>query len=392
MMALALQMFSGIESDVTAPGSTAAADERWAWVALAQVPGIIGNARRYHDLLTLGAPADVFSMPRPVLAEHIGARAAEELTTFNWREAAAAQAARAARCAARLVLLPDADYPALLRPVDLPPPFLLIRGDLRREDALGIAIVGSRRGSPYGLRTAERLGADLGGRGVTVVSGLARGVDTAAHRGALDAGGRTLAVLGSGVDVVYPPENSPLARAVTEAGAVVSQFPMGTPPLPHHFPARNRLIAGMALGTVVVEAAARSGALITARLAAELGREVYAVPGNVSSDGSHGTNGLIRDGARLVEGWEDVVAEWPRELRDALRPVSGAGPSSSTAAAEVPAPGASALLALLGDEPVAIDTLVERSRLSSGQASAELIGLELRGLVRRVAGQRYIRS
>jgi DNA processing protein len=224
------------------------------------------------------------------------------------------------------------------------------------------------------------------------VSGLARGVDTAAHRGALDAGARTLAVLGSGVDVVYPPENGALARAVTEAGAVVSQFPMGTPPLPHHFPARNRLIAGMALGTVVVEAAARSGALITARLAGELGREVYAVPGNVSSDGSHGTNGLIRDGARLVEGWEDVVAEWPRELRDALRPMSGAGAPSSTAGAEVPPPGTSALLALLGDEPVAIDTLVERSRLSSGQASAELIGLELRGLVRRVAGQRYIRS
>jgi DNA processing protein len=194
------------------------------------------------------------------------------------------------------------------------------------------------------------------------------------------------------VDVVYPPENGALAREVAGAGAVVSQFPMGTPPLPHHFPARNRLIAGLTLGTVVVEAAERSGALITARLAGELGREVYAVPGNVSSEGSHGANGLIRDGARLVEGWADVVAEWPRELREAVRPVIAAGPPSSTVVAEVAAPGASVLLALLGDEPVSIDTLVERSRLTSGQASAELIGLELRGLVRRVAGQRYIRS
>ena len=191
-----------------------------------------------------------------------------------------------------------------------------------------MAIVGSRRGTPYGLRMAERLGGDLGGRGVTVVSGLARGVDTAAHRGALDAGGRTLAVLGSGVDVVYPPENRGLAAEVVKAGAVVSQFPMGTAPLPYHFPARNRVIAGLTLGTVVVEAAERSGALITARLAGELGREVYAVPGNVSSAGSQGTNSLIQDGAKLVQGWEDVVAEWPREWRQALRPLPARGPAT----------------------------------------------------------------
>jgi DNA processing protein len=167
---------------------------------------------------------------------------------------------------------------------------------------------------------------------------------------------------------------------------------MGTPPLAHHFPARNRLIAGLTLGTVVVEAAERSGALITARLAGELGREVYAVPGNVSSEGSQGANGLIRDGARLTQGWEDVVAEWPADLRGALRPVLASGSSSSGNAVDVPTPGQSPLLELLGDEPVAIDTLVEQSRLPSGQASAELIELELRGLVRRIDGQRYIRS
>lgn len=392
MMALALQMFSAIEHDVAALGTVRAADERWAWVALAQVPGITGNARRYHDLLLVGAPAEIFSKPRPVLAEIVGLEVAQRLIAYDWRRAATEQATLAQRFGARLVLLPDADYPVLLRPIDLPPPFLLVRGDLLREDALGVAIVGSRRGSPYGLRVAERLSADLGGRGVTVVSGLARGIDTAAHRGALDVGGRTIAVLGSGVDVLYPPENGRLAREVARAGAVVSQFPMGTPPLPHHFPARNRLIAGLTLGTVVVEAAERSGALITARLAGELGREVYAVPGNVSAEGSQGTNGLIRDGARLIQGWEDVVAEWPADLREALRPVLASEPSSRGDVPEVPAPEASALLALLGEEPVAIDTLVEQSRLPSGQASAELIALEVRGLVRRIDGQRYIRS
>jgi DNA processing protein len=290
-----------------------------------------------------------------------------------------------------LVLLDEPEYPVLLRPIDLPPPFLLVRGELLRSDGLAVALVGSRRGSAYGLRMAERLGSDFGGRGVTVVSGLARGVDTAAHQGSLDAGGRTVAVLGSGVDVVYPPENRQLADAIIRTGALVSQFPMGTPPLPHHFPARNRLIAGMTLGTVVVEAAERSGALITARLAGELGREVYAVPGNVSSPGSHGANALIQDGAKLVQGWEDIVAEWPSEWRRALRETSATAPVRT--GREAPAdPGERMILAALGDEPVAVDTVVEESRLPSSQVSAGLLALELRGLVRRITGQRYVRS
>jgi DNA processing protein len=239
---------------------------------------------------------------------------------------------------------------------------------------------------------AERLAGDLSARGVTVVSGLARGVDTAAHKGALEAAGRTVAVLGSGVDVVYPPENRRLAAEVVAAGALVSQFPMGTPPLPHHFPARNRLIAGMSLGTVVVEAAERSGALITARLAGELGREVYAVPGNVSSPGSQGTNALIQDGAKLVQGWEDIVAEWPSAWRRALRQPSDGAPSLAAASGAPVDPGERAILAALGDEPVAVDALVEESRLPSSQVSAGLMALELRGLVRRLVGHRYVRS
>ena len=327
---------------------------------------------------------------RRTLAGAVGDEAAGALATFDWRRAARAQAAAAARCAARLVLLSDADYPATLRPIDLPPPFLLVRGSLVREDGLAVAIVGSRRGSEYGLRMAERLAADLGARGVTVASGLARGVDTAAHRGALDAGGRTIAVLGSGVDVVYPPENRRLASEVAEAGALVSQFPMGASPLPHHFPARNRVIAGLTLGTVVVEAAERSGALITARCAGELGREVYAVPGSVSLPGSQGTNRLIQDGAKLVQGWEDVVAEWPSDWRRALRELPATSEQGGRPSAVEP--GERVILAMLGDEPVAVDAVVERSGLPTGQVSARLTALELRGLVRRMTGQRYVRS
>jgi DNA processing protein len=364
-----------------------AAEERWAWVALAMVRTIGERARRYHDLLGLGSPADVFRASRRTLAGLVGDEAAADLVAFDWQRAMEAQAAAAARCDARLVLVGDGEYPAALRAVELPPPFLLVRGELRREDGLAVAIVGSRRATPYGLRMAERLAGDLAARGVTVVSGLARGVDTAAHRGALGAGGRTVAVLGSGVDVVYPSENRRLAAEIAAAGATVSQFPMGTAPLPHHFPARNRVIAGLTLGTVVAEAADRSGALITARLAGELGREVYAVPGNVSAPGSQGANGLIQDGAKLVQSWEDVVAEWPPDWRRALRtPPDGAGPAAPVESGE------RAILAMLGDEPVAVDAMVELSGLPSNQIAAGLTALELQGLARRVAGQRYVRS
>jgi DNA processing protein len=386
-MALALHVFSGLEPTVTMLEGRSPAVERWAWVALALVRPVAARARAYHDLLRLGSPADVFQASRGALAAVVGEDAAAAILVFDWRQAVRNQAAAARRCGARLVLLADADYPASLRPIDLPPPFLLVRGEIRREDALAIAIVGSRKASPYGVRMAEQLSGDLAARGVTVVSGLARGVDTAAHRGAVGVGGRTIAVLGSGVDVVYPPENRRLAADVAESGAVVSQFPMGTAPLPQHFPARNRVIAGLALGTVVVEAAERSGALITARCAGELGREVYAVPGSVSAPGSQGTHALIQDGAKLVQGWEDVVAEWPQEWRRALRVPGAEGPEGAGSGA-----GQEGLLALLGDEPMAVDAMVERTGLAPSEVSAGLTELELLGLARRTSGQHFVRA
>src|SRR5207244_733709 len=212
----------------------------------------------------------------------------------------------------------DPRYPALLATI-ASPPTLWVRGELRDTDALAIAIVGSRRSTPYGVEVAENLASELAARDVTIVSGLARGIDAAAHRGALAAGGRTVAVLGSGVDIIYPPENRALAAEVERSGALVSQFPLGTLPLPHHFPARNRTLAALALGVVVVEAAERSGALITAGFAGDLGREVFAVPGRLTSAASQGANGLIQDGVKLVLGWADVVSELPDEWRRLVR-------------------------------------------------------------------------
>src|SRR5947199_5850674 len=212
----------------------------------------------------------------------------------------------------------DPNYPALLGAIPSPPT-LYVRGAVTVDDALALAIVGARAATPYGVEVAERLAGELAARGVTIVSGLARGIDAAAHRGALGARGRTLAVLGCGLDVVYPLENRALARAIEAQGALVSQFAPGMPALPGHFPARNRTLAGLALGVVVVEAADRSGALITAGFAGDLGREVFAVPGRITSPTSAGAHRLIQDGAKLVTCWQDIVSELPEPWRRAVR-------------------------------------------------------------------------
>lgn len=280
----------------------------------------------------------------------------------------------------------DAEYPAHLREIPAPPERLWVRGSLVDDDALAIAIVGSRRATPFGLELAEQLAGDLAARGITVVSGLARGIDSAAHRGALEAGGRTIAVLGGGVDSVYPPENRRLAARITERGAVLSQFAPGAPALAHHFPVRNRIIAGLALGVVVVEAAERSGTLITAGHAGDLGREVMAVPGRAGSPTSRGTHQLIRDGAALVEAWDDVVALLPARWRacvasPAIAPADPASPENHDP-----------LLNLIGEEPVTMEELIERSGLAASRAAARLLALELEGCVRQLPGKRFVRA
>lgn len=298
--------------------------------------------------------------------------------------------------AARALTRGDAEYPALLLAVPTAPATLHVRGSLVEGDALAIAVVGSRRATPYGLEVAETLAADLAARGVTIVSGLARGVDTAAHRGALRVGGRSIAVLGSGVDVVYPPENARLAEEIVARGALVSQFAPGTPPLPHHFPTRNAVIAGLSLAVVVVEAADRSGSLITARLAAELGREVLATPGRVTAPESRGANRLIQDGAALALGWEDVVAALPERWKvcvDTRERIEAPGPRGAAAASGEGRPSAATrrVLSLLGEDPLEIDHVIERSGLGAGPVSAALLDLELEGRVRQIEGKRFVR-
>lgn len=297
----------------------------------------------------------------------------------------------------RVLTRADAEYPSRLAEIPDAPATLHVRGRLLDEDALAVAIVGSRRATTYGLEVAETLAADLAARGVTIVSGLARGIDSAAHRGALRVGGRTLSVLGSGVDVIYPPENRRLAVEIAERGALLSQFAPGTPPLPQNFPIRNQVIAAMSLAVVVVEAAERSGSLITARLAAELGREVLAVPGRVTAPESRGANRLIQDGAHLALGWEDVVGVLPerwkacvvadRVLAAELAAKSEVGASNTL---HIGAAG-SQVLALLGEDPVDIDHVIERSGLGAGRVSAALLDLELEGRVRQIEGKRFVR-
>ncbi|MBI2526697.1 MAG: DNA-protecting protein DprA [Candidatus Rokubacteria bacterium] len=311
-----------------------------------------------------------------------------------WREGVPSSGAVASGGAVarevQLVRRGDAGFPLLLREIPAPPERLHLRGCLLDEDALAVAVVGSRQATPYGIAVAERLAFDLAARGVTVVSGLARGIDSAAHRGALEAGGRTIAVLGSGLDVIYPPENRRLAARIAAQGAVVSQYAMDARALPQHFPERNRVIAGLSLGVVVVEAAEKSGSLITARHALELGREVMAVPGRITSPTSRGAHRLLKDGAAPVEGWEDVVAQLPRRFRDCVSATALPGPRADGCMQA--GDDERRLLALLGEEPVGIDELIARSGLGAGRTAALLQALALDGVARQLPGARFVRA
>jgi DNA processing protein len=280
--------------------------------------------------------------------------------------------------------LGDTRYPAALAAIHDPPPMLWIRG---RADSLHgpmVAVVGSRAASPYALQVARKLGADLARRRMTVVSGMARGVDSAAHEGALDGGGRTVAVFGCGVDVIYPREHAGLAARIREGGALVSEFPPATPPLPPYFPQRNRIISGLALAVVVVEAAEKSGSLITARFALDQGREVLAVPGNILSGRNSGAHALLRDGAKIVEGADDILEEIQIGIRG-----SGFGPDGSN-----PADSASEdpiLLHMAIAEPYDLDELAGLSGVDRITLLQRLLELELTGAVRRVDGGRFVR-
>jgi DNA processing protein len=294
-------------------------------------------------------------------------------------------AARALSSARRLgidaVAWGDPRYPALLAPIPDPPLVVWLTGSAAALDQPSVAIVGSRAASPYGIEAASRLAGDLAAAGAVVVSGLARGVDSAAHRGALEAGGQTAAVLGSGTDVIYPPEHKALAGAIADRGVVLSEWPPGTAPKPFHFPARNRIISGLSLAVVVVEAAEKSGSLITAGCALEQGRAVMAVPGNILSGRHRGCHALIRDGAAVVETAEDVLAE----LRASpLRLVARAGSR--------PLPTDALIAKMQPGESYDIESLSRETGLAAPRLLSKLLELELQGAVRRVDGGRFVRA
>jgi DNA processing protein len=304
------------------------------------------------------------------------------------RVRARAAADRGATAALRPILWFDVTYPPALTTIIDPPPVVWIRGVVAALDVPAVAIVGSRAGSPYGLAVAERLAADLAARGVAVVSGLARGVDSAAHRGALSARGITIAVLGCGADIIYPHEHAALADEIATCGAVISELVPGTPPLPMFFPQRNRIISGLSRAVVVIEAGEKSGSLITARCALEQGRDVLAVPGNILNGRNRGGHALLRDGAKIVETADDILEELGLGLS---ADCAAASQSANSDALVSEARRDPVLASLVPGESCDLDGISERTGLAPARLLPRLFELELQGLVRRVGGGRFVR-
>ena len=369
------------------------------WIALNMTPGV-GPRAAARLLERFGSAAGVFAALRTELERlRLRPEAIESILLRDRHADADAELVRVRELGADVLVLDDGTYPALLGQIADPPVTLYVRGDWAAcFESPCVGVVGSRRCSTYGQNVATMLARDLAARGVCVVSGLARGIDAAAHRGALEAGGRTVAVLGTGVDEVYPRDHRKLAEEIlAQGGALVSQFPLRTPPLPENFPYRNRIISGLSLGVVLVEAAENSGSLITARLAMEQNREVYAVPGNITSRNSFGTNYLIKGaGAKLVQQWQDVIAEFPQEIAAGILPPESGRKTKAGGASDIPAglsDGERAVYALLAtDEPIHIDALAETSKLPMSELSAALLGLEMRELIRQLPGRCFVRK
>lgn len=369
-----------------------------AWVGLSLLPGV--GARTVKAWIERAGSAQAAWSQLPVFLQP-GKNHEEVLTA--WRRVNPAGVVADARARGMAVVAQsDPAYPTLLRMIPDPPPVLYVRGALpdARDAPPAVAIVGSRRATPYGLAAAGRLAFDLGLAGVIVTSGLARGIDGAAHRGALDGGGQTIAVLGSGGDCVYPPEHRHLADAIAARGAVVTELPPGTPPLAAHFPRRNRIISGMSLGVVVVEGATDSGALVTADCALDQGRDVFAVPGSVFSERSRAPHDLLRQGARLVETAGDILRELGlARAEEADRPQRRPGAVGPAATPEAPetlpiarAQDEMRVLEALAAGPRSLDELVESSGLPAGTVAAVVTLLEVQGLIQMLPGQMVMRT
>ena len=356
------------------------------WVALNMVPGM--TAARFNRLIrAFGTPGAAMEASERELAA-VERMTAPQASAFikNRRNMEVDREIRLAeKLKARIITIVDDSYPEILKTIYDPPPVLYIRGEFREDDQVAIAIVGSRHATTYGKLMSEELSSALSRAGFTIISGLARGIDTAAHQAAIKNSGRTIAVLGNGLAVAYPPENRGLMEKIAETGALVSEFPMTTSPDRYNFPRRNRIIAGLSLGTVVVEAADQSGALITAEFALEQGREVFAVPGNASSKSSNGTNQLIKDGAKLVQSAEDILDEFP-EIASALSRQKTILPFKPRSA------DAMAVYKNLSREPIHIDDISRKSGISADRINAILMELELSGLAKQISGKLFVQT
>jgi len=356
------------------------------WLGLRLIPGV-GSVTFARLTRAFGSPGAALGASLKALAAVAGLKekVAQAVHRRAWSAEPERELERLGALGGRVLTLEDDEYPPLLSRIYAPPPLLFVRGNLAGCRAGGVALVGSREMTSYGRRVTENLSRDLAKAGVSVISGLARGVDTVAHQAALQAGGHSVGVLGSGLNVTYPRENAKLMASLARQGAVISEFPLGTQPLPAHFPVRNRIISGLSRAVVVVEASLKSGSLITARHALDQGREVLAVPGPVGTPSSQGCHELIRQGARLLTSSQDLLAE------GALPPMPWDQAPADPEPLELPAPAAE-LLRLLGPLPVHVDVLARESGLKPQEVTALLVNLEMAGLVDQRPGKHYIRS
>ncbi len=370
------------------------------WIALNMTPGV-GPRAATKLLERFGSPDAVFHASRTELESlRLTPESIESIMKREFHEKAVVELERVKALGGDVLILDDGSYPNLLREIDDPPIVLYVKGDWQGcFDQPCVGVVGSRMCSTYGENSSEMLARDLSSRGITVVSGLARGIDTAAHKGAIRGNGKTVGVIGTGIDSVYPRENTGLVREIiASGGCLVSQFPIGTPPIKENFPYRNRIISGLSHGVLIVEASERSGSLITARLAMEQNREVMAVPGNITSGNSFGTNYLIKCGAKLVQQWQDVVAELPSEIAATILPPKIDQPKAEDAVRQpelIPSDMTEhemAIWSLLSpDEGTHIDILLETSGLSFGDLNTALVALDIRDLIRVLPGKHFAR-
>lgn len=372
-------------------------EERLWWIALYLVPGV-GSALFRRLIEKFKSPEKVFSASRGDIEGVEGAskEVALQIKSFDIKSHLKRELELVEEHNISIVTLKDREYPENLKTIFDPPPLLYVRGELKREDDVSVAIVGTRSPTRYGKLTAESLASQLSSRGFTIISGMARGIDSFAHEGALSSGGRTIAVFGSGLDVIYPPENKELMKKIIENGAVLSEFPMGTGPLRKNFPVRNRVISGISLGTVVVEAASRSGSLITARSALDQGREVFAVPGNISSDKSRGTNSLLKWGAKLVEGVDDIIEELKTQTdhspKKREKGIKDDDQKRVSFCKERLSEEEEKVYSLIGEGGKHIDSIIRESALLPNRAVSILAQLELKGLVTQYSGKMFFKN